>query len=304
MAKSKKNLTENQGLSRRALLTSSGLGILGSAFVGSNLLAREQGSPCGQPAAGGVTGVAIPPFQKKPVVLPSAQSRDVVEHARAEMLFWNDIMMEHSLFLAILMPTADVSSQRNQALQFKNSFATQISRLKAWRLDRSSLATVARSNNDMVRRLHDFKLQAREDQLAGRIHTLVWPLFFTHTAREADRFAKRVDNISRGNLELDASEVVDFWTSTMGEHAQFISHLLDPEEMALIQKADDTAKAFFAAKQSAPSALEPLATEIINFKEAAEDGIVSGKIKSIILPSLADHVRREAIKFADELKRV
>ena len=43
--------------------------------------------------------------------------------------------------------------------------------------------------------------------------------------------------------------------------------------------------------------------DIIDFKTAAEKGIQTGTIKSIIHPTLADHVRREAIKAADELKR-
>ena len=34
-----------------------------------------------------------------------------------------------------------------------------------------------------------------------------------------------------------------------------------------------------------------------------ETGIKAGKIKSIIHPSLAPHVRREAVKFNDELRR-
>ena len=33
------------------------------------------------------------------------------------------------------------------------------------------------------------------------------------------------------------------------------------------------------------------------------EGIKSGHIKSIIHPSLASHVRREAVRFIDELKR-
>ena len=45
------------------------------------------------------------------------------------------------------------------------------------------------------------------------------------------------------------------------------------------------------------------AQTIINFKVAAEKGIQSGQIKSIIHPALADHVRREAIRFKDELTR-
>jgi hypothetical protein len=43
--------------------------------------------------------------------------------------------------------------------------------------------------------------------------------------------------------------------------------------------------------------------EIIDFKVAAEKGIETGQIKSIIHPTLADHVRREALKAADEIAR-
>ena len=43
--------------------------------------------------------------------------------------------------------------------------------------------------------------------------------------------------------------------------------------------------------------------QIIDFKVAAEQGIQTGRIKSIIHPTLADHVRREALKAADELRR-
>jgi hypothetical protein len=45
------------------------------------------------------------------------------------------------------------------------------------------------------------------------------------------------------------------------------------------------------------------AEEILDFKAVAEKGIHAGKIKSIISPPLVSHVRREAVKFVDELKR-
>jgi hypothetical protein len=45
------------------------------------------------------------------------------------------------------------------------------------------------------------------------------------------------------------------------------------------------------------------AQEVLDFKTVGEKGIYAGKIKSIIHPSLASHVRREAVKFIDELKR-
>ena len=90
------------------------------------------------------------------------------------------------------------------------------------------------------------------------------------------------------------------------EHADFVAHLLDPVESALIQKAMQTSSAFRQMHKSTPSSKAPLekaVNDIIDFKTAAEKGINAGQIKSIIHPALADHVRREALKAADELKR-
>jgi hypothetical protein len=71
-------------------------------------------------------------------------------------------------------------------------------------------------------------------------------------------------------------------------------------------KAMQTGDAFHKMHDHLPTSKNPIETvvdEIIDFKVAAEKGIVTGKIKSIIHPSLADHVRREALKAADDLKR-
>ena len=45
------------------------------------------------------------------------------------------------------------------------------------------------------------------------------------------------------------------------------------------------------------------AETILDFKTKAARDIEAGRIKSIIDPRLADHVRREALKFIDEYKR-
>ena len=42
---------------------------------------------------------------------------------------------------------------------------------------------------------------------------------------------------------------------------------------------------------------------ILDFKTQAVRDIEAGRIKSIIEPRLADHVRREALKFLNELQR-
>jgi len=54
-----------------------------------------------------------------------------------------------------------------------------------------------------------------------------------------------------------------------------------------------------------PVGIEPrsAAQTILDFKTKAARDIEGNRIKSIIDPRLADHVRREALKFVDELKR-
>lgn len=59
----------------------------------------------------------------------------------------------------------------------------------------------------------------REQQASGKLRSLVWPLFFQHTAREGDRFAARLDMYNKRQIEFDRGEVVDFWSKTMGEHS-------------------------------------------------------------------------------------
>jgi hypothetical protein len=51
------------------------------------------------------------------------------------------------------------------------------------------------------------------------------------------------------------------------------------------------------------SAVLSAAETILEFKTQAARDIEAARIKSIIDPRLSDHVRREAFKFVDELKR-
>src|SRR5947207_12638379 len=124
-----------------------------------------------------------------------------------------------------------------------------------------------------------------------------------------------------------SKEVVTFWTNIMDEHARFVAHLLDPDEYALIEKAFKTAEVFrklqsdgvagaVAALSAQPGtvagslgqnpnadAVMSAAQTMLDFKTTAVRDIESARIKSIIEPRLADHVRREALKFVNELKR-
>jgi hypothetical protein len=57
------------------------------------------------------------------------------------------------------------------------------------------------------------------------------------------------------------------------------------------------------AENPETSAVLSAAETILEFKTKTARDIEAARIKSIIDPRLADHVRREALKFVDELHR-
>lgn len=254
-----------------------------------------------QAPAGWPSVQAVDPIDKPTYV---AERRDPVEYSRADNLFWNDIMMEHALFFVQLMPGPDLEAPRNQALNFHRQFASQFERSRT--VETGNYVAFNQASIDLAKRFSDYKKTIRDQQNEGKLHTLVWPLFFTHTAREADRFATRLGMYSRRNIEFERAEVVDFWSKTMSEHSAFIAHLLDPQERLLFDQATKLEKAFANPASLNRVGGDPVmdaAKEILDFKTVGEKGIRSGVIKSIIRPELAAHVRREAVRFIDELKR-
>jgi hypothetical protein len=293
-----------QRLTRRTILITGGATLVGTALSGSLFRAILGQSVSSQGLKR--MGIMSKDGGTKPTFLPEPGSTDPVAHSIADNLFWNEQLMEHAMFFVMLMPGPELAAQRGRAEQFQQTFAGQLEKTRTAKLDRGSYAAFNRSTVEMVKPFVDFKHKMQEEQTAGKLKSLVWPLFFEHTAREAERFAKRLDQFSRGDTSINLKEATEFWTAIMGEHAGFIAHLLDPEERALVQKAMQTSEAFRQMHDQKPASKDPLekaANDIIDFKTAAEKGIKTGKIKSIIHPALADHVRREAIKFADELKR-
>ena len=294
----------DQGITRRKILIAGGATLVGATLLGpllENVLGQEMNSQDMKRR-----GITSKEGGMKPTFLPEADSKDPVAHSIAENLFWNEQMMEHAKFFVMLMPGPELAGPRGQAEQFQQTFAGQLEKSRAANLDRGNYTAFNRSTVELVKPYSDFKHRMRDEQSAGRLQSLVWPSFFEHTAREAERFSKRLDQFSRGDASIDMKEAAEFWTIIMGEHADFIAHLLDPEENALIQKAMQTSSAFRQMHKSVPSSKGPVekaVDDIIDFKTAAEKGIQTGKIKSIIHPTLADHVRREALKAADELKR-
>lgn len=282
------------GLLRRELFRIGGWTVAGLTLAA--VPSAEAASPATDPPGQGCRAV------EKQVYV--ATVRDPVAYSVADNLFWNDIMMEHSKFTVSMMPGPELASQRAISQQFQQAFAQQFA--NSQHLDPGNYRAFNQSTIDLARRIRDQQLAWQAQQEAGQLRSLVWPVFFHHMAREADRFANRLAMYSSGNIEYERPEVVNFWSKVMSEHAGMIAHLLDPQEKPLIATAN-TIEAKFAnpaALQRGPG--DPVMTaarEIIDFKTAAEQGICAGRIKSILDPELGAHVRREAIRFTDELQR-
>lgn len=281
-------------ISRRQLLAVGGATMVGAVLAGTGAAAYRN------------SFIPVQDEIMKPVILPKPGSKDPVDFSIAENAFWNEQMMEHAAFFVMLMPGPELAKVRGEAERFQQSFAGQLAKSKNAKLDRSNYAAFNRSTIEMLKPYADWKRKNGDLQASGQLRSLTWSTFFDHTALEAERFAKRLDQFSRGDVSTDMKESAVFWTQIMGDHADFIAHLLDPAERDLIMKAMQTGDTFHKLHDSVPSSKNPVekaVDEIIDFKTAAEKGIQAGKIKSIIHPTLADHVRREALKAADDLKR-
>lgn len=267
------------------------------------------------------------PFEK-PVIVPVVENNDPAMHTWADARFATDIMAEHALFFALLMPPEVAGEERKEAIRFNEIFANLYQQIDASPPERSELKSFVGKVTEEIKPFIEYKARLGEAQATGKLRSLVWSLFFDHARHEAERWTRRLETLARGESEFDKDEVSTFWTNIMDEHARFVAHLLDPDEYELIDTAMKTSRVFrdlhnhgsiggaatalvhepgtvidSLIENPETSAVLSAAETILDFKTKAARDIEAARIKSIIDPRLADHVRREALKFVDELKR-
>lgn len=169
---------------------------------------------------------------------------------------------------------------------------------------------VAQLNSDAIRLLDgliNFKERVLDGVLSCTIFTSNYPLLLEHIIHEANLYRSYVVDLEN-KIDIEsknAKEIELFWDHIMMEHALFMRGLLDPSEGELINTSNDFAIKFNELIEKAngmtDSNIKSITEETLNetvefkdFKEAGASGIEQCKIKSIILPLLADHVLREA----------
>ena len=142
--------------------------------------------------------------------------------------------------------------------------------------------------------LIDFKTKVLNNVLSCNMFTANYPLVAEHMIHEADLYRRRLIQLENG-AGGSAQETEQFWNQNMMEHAEFTRGLLDPSESALIGTANDFAGKYAAllAGNGTPFAAMQLSVQYHAFEESGTQGIAACKIRSIILPLLADHDLRE-----------
>lgn len=168
---------------------------------------------------------------------------------------------------------------------------------------------VRRLNTQVLKSLEgliSFKTLILNNVLSCNMFTANYPLLIEHIIREARLYQTHITNLEEG-MDIDQNIINTelFWDQIMMEHALFMRGLLDPTENKLIITANDFAGDYGNLLRQANNANNTTLAGITqstlqetikyrNFKEAGTKGINECKIRSIILPLLADHVLREA----------
>lgn len=163
---------------------------------------------------------------------------------------------------------------------------------------------------NLIASLIKFKSTVLVNVNSCSMFTTNYPLLIHHLIMEAEHYLKMVQKLQkREDMKMKKHELEheEFWNHIMGEHAKFIRGTLDPSEEELIVKANDFANEFDFLTEEAKEShgdeelIDKItdesyhATEALNeFKLQGVKGILSCKLKSIIMPLMADHVYRES----------
>jgi len=170
-----------------------------------------------------------------------------------------------------------------------------------------------------VKEVLSFKEFLRDKVLACEVFTSAYPHLVEHVIDETKFYLSmlnRLQKMEKVNIPKETIQQEDFWNHIMGDHAEFIRGMLDTTEKKLIRLANAFAEKYEELNNEAKSMKldneniarftdQSLRTtrEFRDFKKQGVEGILSCKVKSIILPLLADHVLREANHYLRILRR-
>lgn len=234
-----------------------------------------------------------------------------------EFKFWLRIMEEHALFIKAGLP-CDNAALLGEADTLAQELAALRARAEAVQSPRKFTELVA-DTATVVGDLYRFKRQLLHLVLTCQLAGCNFALVLDHMSREAEYFLQLLATLSGGQplYQVTGAREVAFWLRLMADHADFMSHRLDPSERPLVETADNFGSEFdelFLQGRDFASMLRGEAGEVPSFRRFLQDVRVSTlrlrdferavealacecKLVGLVPPLWADHVRREADHF-------
>lgn len=170
----------------------------------------------------------------------------------------------------------------------------------------------------MTKMAVDFKTKLLNNVLECKAISFTYPTMLEHVIEESRYYIMLLEKLEKRDALDSIKEIIEQeinWNHIMGEHSKFIRGYLDPEEVKLFNIANAFAKRFDKLLEKTeqlpehPDWISDITDESLkeviglrNFKVQGTEGILKCKIKSLILPLLADHVTREANHYIRLLK--
>jgi hypothetical protein len=184
--------------------------------------------------------------------------------------------------------------------------------------DVNSIMSLNDEAHQIVSSIIEYKTSLLNEILKCSIFTVNYPLLIDHILREAKYYLAKIERLQYQDQSMTPQDMIKeeiFWNTIMAEHSKFIRGLLDPTEEELLNISNMFANSFDELTKEAKIAdnkvYESLGVtqksydevqKIRAFKEQGTEGLLNCKIKSIIIPLLADHVLREANHYFKLLK--
>lgn len=268
-------------------------------------------APSGFTVLGRRPNLAPESVYEKQLVLAAPENERPGDLLWADARYAVDALAEHALFFSLVMPPEVAAEQKRRAQGFHERYTRLWQYLDAKGPPAASeLQEYVRSLQEETMPFLEYTDELHRGQVSGALQSLAWPLFFDHTRRETDRALARMEAIAAGETVPDLKEVVSFGSEIMEEHGRFLGHLLDPQETELVERCFKEAGHVRALRKAwqddTPTELdqvEAAAERVLDFKTELARRVEGARVRSALSPILADHVRREAIKFLDELHR-
>lgn len=171
---------------------------------------------------------------------------------------------------------------------------------------------------DVINVVIKIKSTLKENVFKCKMFIGLYPALTEHVLEEALFYFSMLAKLQK-RVDMDINKEIvkqeSFWNEIMAEHSKFIRGMLDPTEEVLIEMANKFGDEFDELNKRALKLFDDMSklkevtkdslkatTKLRDFKIQGTEGILSCKVKSIILPLLSDHVLREANHYLKALK--